>query len=88
MKEVKLTLWKRLTSPTPDFFSRMRKYGAYLTTLSVIVIAANAQFNLGLPPFIDTLGKLLGYGGFIAATVSSFTVDTEKMKEKGEIPIK
>lgn len=88
MKLVKLTFWKRLISPTPEFFKKIRRIGAYLTTSSVIVIAANSQFNLNLPPVIDTLGKVLGYGGFIAVTISSFAVDTDKMKEQGEIPIK
>lgn len=89
MKFVKLTLWKRLNSPTPEFFKKVRSVGSYLTAISLIVIAANAQFNLNLPSYIDTIGKALGYGGFIAASISSFAVDQEKMKEeKGEIPIK
>lgn len=75
---------ERFQAPTPEFFKRIRKFGIMLTTASIIVLAANSNFNLGLPPIIDQIGKYLGYGGFIAATLSSFTVDPNKLNEKLE----
>lgn len=78
----KLSWAERLSSPTPAFFKKIRKWGAILTTLSVIVLAANGMFALGLPMIVDTIGKFLGYGGFIAATMASFTVDGDALKEK------
>lgn len=78
----KLNFIQRLKAPTPQFFKKLRKVGAWLTTASVIIIAANSQFHLNLPPVVDEIGKVVAYMGFTAASVSSFAVDQEKLDEK------
>jgi len=74
----KLSIYKRLISPTPKFFKKIRKVGIILTTISVIVLAGNSQFNLELPSIVDKIGQIIAYGGFIAATISSLAVEKEE----------
>lgn len=78
----KLKWYERLKAPTPLFFKRIRKIGATLTLFSTILLAANSQFSLNFPESVDLIGKLLGYGGFIVATISSFAVDPNKLEEQ------
>lgn len=75
----RLNIYKRLISPTPNFFKKVRRVGVILTTISIIVLAGNSQFNLNLPP-IDKIGEFIAYGGFIAATISSLAVEKEENK--------
>ena len=78
----KLTWYERLKSPSPTFFKRIKQVGIVLTSVSIMLLAANTNFNLGLPESVNQLGRYLGYGGFIAAAIASFTVDPEKLQDK------
>lgn len=53
-----------------------------MTTVSVIILAGNSQFNLGFPEILDKVGQFIAYGGFIAASVASFAVDNNTLKEE------
>lgn len=80
----KLSLKERLKAPTPILFKKIKKVGAILTVISVILLAGNSQFDLGFPPIIDKIGQIIAYGGFIAASIASLTVDESKLKEENE----
>jgi hypothetical protein len=65
----------RFQIPSPSFFVKIQKLGAFLTGLSIVLMGLQSQFpEVGLP---DALSKIAGYlavAGAIAAGVARLTV--------------
>jgi amino acid permease len=60
---------KRLKSPTPKFFKKVRNLGLALTAIGTGIVAA----PVALPVAIATIGGYLVLGGTISAGVAQLT---------------
>jgi hypothetical protein len=74
----------RFQIPSPSFFVKIQKLGAFLTGLSVVLMGLQSQFpGVGIP---DSVAKIAGYlavAGAIAAGIARLTVrDYEELERK------
>lgn len=72
-------LMRRLQSPTPRFFKRLRNYGLLLTAISAVLTAA----PIALPAILI---KIAGYaavaGGIASAVCQATTADSQPGDER------
>ena len=61
-----MTLKKRIQSPTPGFFKKIRKWGIITAALGGALITA----PIGLPAFLVSFGGYLTVAGAVATAVS------------------
>lgn len=72
-----MTLQKRLTSPTPKFFKKVRTIGLVLAAVSGAIVSA----PVALPAMVLKIAGYLAVAGGVATAVSQAT--TEEAAEKG-----
>jgi len=65
---------KRLKSPTPKFFKKVRNLGLVLTAIGTGIVAA----PVALPVAIASISGYLVLGGTIAAGVAQLTKEDKK----------
>jgi hypothetical protein len=73
----------RLQIPSPSFFVKVQKIGAFLTGLSVVLMGLQSQFpSVGIPAVVNTVAGYLAVAGAIAAGVARLTVSDYSELEK------
>ncbi|HCN84428.1 MAG TPA: hypothetical protein DIT07_12525 [Sphingobacteriaceae bacterium] len=68
-----LSIRKRITSPTPKFFKKIRCIGLILGAVGVGVLTS----PVSLPALVTTLAGYLATAGAVAASVSSAAVESQ-----------
>ena len=67
-----MELIKRVTSPTPDFFKKAKKYAVILIVIAGSLIAADKTGVLDLPDIISTISTyLMVIGGAVLGTAQT-----------------
>ena len=73
-----MNLFKRLTSPTPAFFIKVRKIALTISALGTSILTGSSLITgFTLPEFLKTIATYCIVGGFVmAATASAATTNT------------
>jgi len=74
----------RLALPSPSFFIKVKKFGIFLTSLSVLLLGLNSQFpGMNIPIFVNDLAGYCAVAGTIIIGVSKLTVsDPDELEKK------
>lgn len=74
------TIWKRLASETPKFWSRLAWIGGVLTVVSAGIVGA--PDDVVIPQFLRDVAGYLATAGFVATLLAkATTTDTELSKK-------
>lgn len=68
-----MTLKKRIESPTPDLFKKIRRWGLIITTVSGAIITAPVK----LPELLVTVSGYMAVAGAVATAVSQIVTGTD-----------
>lgn len=73
-----MNIIKRMTSPTPKFFRKLRTLGLVLAIIGGGIMSSEVK----LPLLINNVGEYLTLIGGIMSAMSQITVDDAKLKSK------
>lgn len=74
-----MSILKRLKSPTPKFFKKLRNYALSLSAMATAVLTAPQVIqNFILPDLITTICQWFIVAGLAAAAVSSTSMEDNK----------
>jgi ABC-type xylose transport system permease subunit len=75
--QAKLSVWQRLTAPTPKFFQKIRNIGIVAGAVGTALLAQPIE----LPGFVSTIATYLILAGTITSIISQAAVDNSKIGE-------
>lgn len=74
-----MNIIKRLSSPTPNFFKKVRAIALTLAAAGTALLTAQSQVDgFVLPHFLEVAAQWFIVGGIVASAVATTTMDDSK----------